>query len=102
MLSKTQGKQPYFHNRRPHLPDARLSVSPLALSVSLQERETPQSFVARLSVRNGCVMVQDFCRHMGIKWIDVVTGKGATLQNVGLLADTRTDDLERYAIKTQG
>ncbi len=102
MLSKTQGKQPYFHNWQLHLPDARHSVRPLALSVSLQKRETPQSFVSRLSVRNGCATVQDFCRHIGIKWIDVVTGNGATLQNVGLLADTRTDDLERYAIKTQG
>lgn len=39
---------------------------------------------------------------MGIKWTDVVTGKGATLQHVGFLTGTSADDLERYAIKTQG
>ena len=101
MPHETQGKQPYCYNRQPHPRDARHNVRPLALSVSLQERETPQSFVSRLSMRNGCATVQDFCRHMGIKWIDVVTGRRKTLQHVGLLADTSTDDLERFAIKTQ-
>lgn len=101
MLHETQGKQPYCYNRQPHLRDARHSVRPLALSVNLQDRETPQSFVSRLSVRNGCATVQDFCRHMGIKWTDVVTGKGATLQHVGFLVGTSADDLERFAVKTQ-
>ncbi|WP_422063191.1 TniQ family protein [Shimia sp.] len=53
-------------------------------------------------MRNGCATVQDFCRHMGIKWTDLVAGKGATLQHVGFLVGTSADDLERFAVKTQG
>lgn len=91
------------HGRAECLPGVPLkpTAGRLSLTVSLHERETLLSFVSRLSVRNGFHFVQDFCRHIGLVWSDLVNGDAGSIRQLADLSGACRKDLSRFAVKVQ-
>ena len=68
-------------------------MSRLALTLPLQEGETPASFAARLAYRNR-TKPRDFCSDMGLRWPHVCSGHSDQLRRLAHLSGASFERLE--------
>ena len=68
-------------------------MSRLALTLPLQEGETPASFAARLAYRNR-TKLRDFCSDMGLRWPHVCSGHSDQLRRLAYLSGASFERLE--------
>ncbi|MEM9576299.1 MAG: TniQ family protein [Pseudomonadota bacterium] len=68
-------------------------MSRLALTLPLQEGETPASFAARLAYRNR-TKPRDFCSDMGLRWPHVCSGHSDQLRRLAYLSGASFERLE--------
>lgn len=71
----------------------------LALTVPLYDRETLQSYVSRLTRRNGLEYTQDLCRFFEMRWISLVNGDPASIDALSDLCGVDAKRLGKFAVR---
>lgn len=77
-------------------------MSTLALRVPFGEGETASSFCSRLALRNECDSAGEFCREMGMSFIEVVNGNPEALEKLAYLGRADPIALRDAALQRSG
>ena len=73
-------------------------MTPLSLTVPLEEGKTATSFASRLAERNGSPNVQDFVQEIGFSWRAIIAGEAEALAELAALGNVDPARLAGHAI----